>query len=303
MSLPDRCHQRRFLQLGEVADGAHAQPFQPLQRGGPDAPQRLHRQWVQEGQLLTGPHLPNSGALDHPLRRCPWLGRHRCQLGQELAGGDAHRAAQLQLAPHLIAHMMSDLYAAAEQAQRAGDIEERLIERERFDERCHRLEDLVDLGAHLRIQLVVTREEDHVRAQSTGSGRRHRGVQTEAAGLVRGCRDDASRPGATDHHRLPAQVGSLAQLHAHVERIHVDVQDRSTIHRGGGRPHRLTPGVRCDRAAARRRAARSGSCRRPRRPTTRPPASAPTAGWPATALLPRPRWRDAPARRCRRDRR
>ena len=126
-----------------------------------------------------------------------------------------------------LADVLADAHAFAEQPHRAGDIEERLVERQRLDVRGERVEDLVDLSAHSRVVLVIARQEYRCGAQPAGRGGGHRRVHPVTAGLVRSRRDHTARSGATHHHRLAAQLRPSAQFHADEERVHVDVEDRA----------------------------------------------------------------------------
>ena len=219
--------QRGFIQLCEITHGADPESAQPFQGRRPHPPERVHRQRVQELQLLAGSHLPYAAALDH-ARWCGLrFGRDRRQLGEELAGRHTHRTVQVELLQHLLAQVLRDVHAAPEKSDRASHIEERFIQRERLYERRDGLEDLVHLRADLRVQVVVARQEHHLRAHPACPGGWHRRVEAEPSRLVGRGSDDTTRAGAADHHRLAAQIRPPAQLHAHVERVHVDVQDRT----------------------------------------------------------------------------
>src|SRR5687768_13390532 len=78
-------------------------------------------------------------------RRGGGLGLLRGQLGEELARRPTDRAVELQLAADPRPDRMRDLFRGAEETQGAGDVEERLVERERLDERCELAEDLLHL--------------------------------------------------------------------------------------------------------------------------------------------------------------
>ncbi len=154
-----------------------------------------------------------------------WFGLDRRELGEELVGGDPDRAAELELVTHVGANALGDLRALAEQAQGAGDVEERLVERQGFDQGRVSTEDLVDLRADLRVQLVVARQEHRVGAAAAGDRRRERRVHSVPARLVRRRGHHATVAGSADDDRLPREFRPPPQLHRHVERIHVDVED------------------------------------------------------------------------------
>ena len=60
-----------------------------------------------------------------------------------------------------------DIGSRPESTTGTGDIEERLIERERFDQRRHVTENSHDHGAHLGVAPMAARQEHCVRAQPT----------------------------------------------------------------------------------------------------------------------------------------
>ena len=67
---------------------------------------------------------------EQPVR----LAAGRRELGDELGGRDADRAGQLQLRGDPAADLRGDRPRPAEQPDRAGDVEERLVQRQRLDE-------------------------------------------------------------------------------------------------------------------------------------------------------------------------
>ena len=119
-----------------------------------------------------------------------------------------------------------DLGRGPEEALRAGDVEEGLVERDTLDERRERVEDVVDAPAVVGVDVVATRHEDGVGAQATGAHRRHRRPDAVGAGLVGAGRDHASVARATDDDRLALQRRIEQDLDRREERVHVDVQDR-----------------------------------------------------------------------------
>ncbi len=94
-----------------------------------------------------------------------------------------------------------DRGAVAEQRRRTGHVEERLVERQRLDDRGEPIEDLAHVPADRRVQLVVAREEHGVRASSPGDARRHRRAHPVPPCLVRGRGDHA--PVARSRRRRP----------------------------------------------------------------------------------------------------
>ncbi len=72
----------------------------------------------------------------------------------------------------------------AEPADRAGHVEERLVQRQRLDQRRDRAEDLHHAGGHRGVQPVAGVDHGGLRAQPPGPAHRHRGVDAVPAGLV-----------------------------------------------------------------------------------------------------------------------
>ena len=95
------------------------------------------------------------------------------------------------------------------QPPRAAHVEERLVDRERLDERRHVVEDPHDLRGHLEVAVEVRQHDDRRRAQAQRLTDGHRRAHAEAAGLVRRARDDASgSSGAPMMIGLPRSDGS-----------------------------------------------------------------------------------------------
>ena len=98
----------------------------------PHAPQRADRQRVQE--------------LDHPVGRddqqAVGLAPGRGELGHELGRGHPDRGGDALLVGDAAAQQLGDLGRPAEPADGSADVEERLVEGERLDQRGDRPEDL-----------------------------------------------------------------------------------------------------------------------------------------------------------------
>jgi hypothetical protein len=124
--------------------------------------------------------------------------------------------------------LLGRLLPVAEKLLRARQIEERLVDRERLDERREVPKDGHDLFADGAVLGTVDGHEDALRAERACRAQRHGGVHTELARLVRGSADDATvvRPAAADDHRLAAQRGVVALLDGRKERVEVRMQDR-----------------------------------------------------------------------------
>ena len=113
-----------------------------------------------------------------------------------------------------------------EKRDRTGYIQECLVQRQRFDQGGEPPEDRHDSSADFPVVGMVAGKEDGVGAQPPGDNRRHRRVDAEDSGLVRGSGDHSPLPGSTDEYRPPTQLRMAHQLDRREECVHVDVQDR-----------------------------------------------------------------------------
>ena len=107
-----------------------------------------------------------------------------------------------------------------------GHVEERLVERDRLDERRDVAQDRHHLRARLRVRVEARREEHRVRARPPGPGHRHRGMDAERPRLVARRRDDAPVAEPADDDRPAAQRWIVELLDRREERVEVEVQDR-----------------------------------------------------------------------------
>ena len=124
------------------------------------------------------------------------------------------------------ARMYSPISAASpEPTAGAPDVEERLVERERLDQRGDRAEQRHDRPRDLGVERHVARQHGGRRAQPQRAGRRHRRVHAVPPGLVGGRGDHPAVARAADDHRRARELRALAHLDAGEEGVHVDVQD------------------------------------------------------------------------------
>ena len=111
-------------------------------RGRADAPQPADRQRVQECELGAG--LDDEQAVG--------LGQASLAIFASIlvvaTPTDAVRASSARMR---LPERGRDLRAGAEQAGRAGDVEERLVERQRLHQRRRRAQDRHHLAAHVRV--------------------------------------------------------------------------------------------------------------------------------------------------------
>ncbi len=104
----------------EVADRREARGAQPLLRDRADAPDPPHRQRREEAHDVAGRH------LEQPVRLRDVAGDLRDHLHRR----DPDRDGELGLVAHGAAQRVADRARGSEQALGAGEIEERLVERE-----------------------------------------------------------------------------------------------------------------------------------------------------------------------------
>src|SRR5215467_6402834 len=206
--------QRRQRCVRDVGHGPQAEPGQGVPGLLPHAPQGGHRQRVQEAEHLIGRD------DEQPVRLAPG-GR---ELGHELAVGHPHRAGEALLLEDAGPDQLGDPGGAAQPPDGAGDIEERLVERQRLHLGGHRPEDRHDLGGRGGVDAAAGRDEDRLRAQPARPCHRHRRADPEDAGLVGRGEHHAAAAG-TDDHRQPGELGPVTDLDTGVEGVHVGVED------------------------------------------------------------------------------
>ena len=265
----DRADERVLGHRREVADGPHTEALEPPTRRGPDPPEPLDRQWVQERELLTGRDDDQPIGLREIAR----------DLGQELRRRDADRRVQPGLRLHSGADSHCDLGARAVQPVRAANVEERLVERERLHQWRERAEDRHDVAARGFVCVEARREEHRVRARPTGPRHRHRRVDPERAPRSwrrrrpRAGRAHRRRPGdprawdpraarPTRRRRRGRRAGCRAGLQprSRLAAVHRQRLVMRAVHGVAVTPRRSAPIAR----RATRRAARGPIARRPR---------------------------------------
>ena len=106
-----------------------------------------------------------------------------------------------------------------------GDVEKSLVERDRFDKVGVGVEDFVDLGRDLFVDLHSTRHEDEVGAEALRLDRRHSRTDTEAARFVASGRHDTTHIAVAYGDGFALKLGVVALLHRGIEGIHVDMYD------------------------------------------------------------------------------
>jgi hypothetical protein len=118
-----------------------------------------------------------------------------------------------------------NLLGRPEQAGRAGDVEERLVDAQRLDQRRELVEHAEHLVRLFPVPREVPRDDRRVRAEPLRDRHRLRRVTAEHPRLVRRRGHDAPRPVVPDEHRPPAEGRVVELLDGGEERVHVDVED------------------------------------------------------------------------------
>jgi hypothetical protein len=111
---------------------------------------------------------------------------------------------------------------------RAGEVEERFVDRERLDQRCQRQHHLPDLASDFDVFFHVRPNDFGMRTPSQCLEHRHGRSNTVGAGDVAGGCDDAP-PAAADNHRFCREAGIVSFLHGGVERIAIDMRNRERL--------------------------------------------------------------------------
>ena len=231
--MPRACRGRQGREIPDRLDPEVAQHRRGLLA---HAPQARDRQRCEERGLVARWH------DDEPVR----LAQVRADLRDELGGRHADRCGEPHLGVDRVLDRARDRLPVTEQLTRPGDVEKRLVDRDRLDGRREPPEDRHHLAARLLVAAAVDWQEDPLGAQAAGGPQRHRRVDAELAGLVACGTDDAPLVGsaATDDHRLAAERRVVALLDRGEERIEVDVEDRQ----GRGAHARDSLAVTCHRA-------------------------------------------------------
>ena len=148
-------NQRRLTESCDLRHGRDG-PFVELgRRGGPDAPQPLDRQRVQEIQLTVGRY----------HQQAVGFGDAAGHLGEELGPCDPHRHGQADAFEHVRAKSNGDLGGRARDPPQSADVEEGLVDRQPLDERRRPVEDLEQRLARLAVGVHPRANDDRLRAQ------------------------------------------------------------------------------------------------------------------------------------------
>jgi hypothetical protein len=153
-----------------------------------------------------------------------------------LGGGDAHAARDPDLVEDAFPDELGDTCRAPPETSHTLHIEERLIDRERLDEGCERLEDRHHLSGDLLVPVEVREHDACGWAQPERLRDRHRRANAVTTGLIRRAGNDRAAVRCPDDQRQTTERGVIENLDGRVERVHVDVQDAraGVVGIGGG---------------------------------------------------------------------
>ena len=209
---PEHRDEQRLVETGDLPDGADSTAVELLGGDAADSPQPLDRKWMQEREL----------AVRRNERETVRLRDRARHLREELRPGDPDGDREPDLLEHPPTQPRRDLRRPAREPLETANVEERLVDRQPFDERRRVLEHLEHRLARLRVRGHPRRDHDRVRAQPPGTPAAHRRADAERLGLVaRGEHDPAA-----DDHRPAAQARIVPLLDRREERVEVGMEDR-----------------------------------------------------------------------------
>ncbi len=189
--LAEMAAEKGFVGTRELADGGDADALQQLGGFLARPPQAADGHGPQERRHFLRPD------HDQPVGLFPVGG----QLGQEFVGGDTGRGGEMQFVFDPILDSGGDRDRVGVQPLHPGDVEERLVERQRLDERREGGQDVPDLHGNPGVFFMVPRYEDALGAEPPRLAHRHGRMDAVAAGFVRGGGNDAPPADAADDDR------------------------------------------------------------------------------------------------------
>src|SRR2546430_3145528 len=206
---------------GEFPDCADADPLQHLGGLRPDPADPRDRQRVQEGDDLLGPN-------DLEAVRFRHVRGHLCD---RLVRGRTHGARKAFPLPHGCLDAGGVACGLIEPLHFTRHIEERLIDAHVLEDVRVGSEDLDHALRGGRIPIVVRSEENGLRGLVPRRADRHATSDPELPRFVTGRHHNAASATlfgiCADDHRLADELRILPPLHAHVERIHVHMEDHA----------------------------------------------------------------------------
>ena len=210
---------KRGVARGELADGVHAQPGEPVRRALADIEQRVHR---HRPDLV-----PVVFAREHG--RAVRLFVVAAQLGERAVERHTDRDRQPDLLAHPSAQLVRDLLARAEQVHRAGDIQKGLVNAERINQIGVLQIQLVALARIFDVFRAVRCDQPQVGALAPGLPDGFGGLHAERLGFFVFRQDDAvaALRVAADRGGTVRKIGVEQGLDRSVKRVAVAVQDRA----------------------------------------------------------------------------
>ena len=224
----------RWLERLQFADHAEAETSQALPRDLADAPEPVDAQRRQPGARLLAPD----------RREAARLVDFGGELGEKFTIAEADRDGHADL----------DLDAAREpgegrgrprpvNALAAGQVEKRLVDRDRFDERRQFEHQGANFAGDARIFGHVGGKNDGVRTELQRPRHRHRRAHPEGSRDITSGRDDAAPPVAAHDERLFGEDRIVALLHRGIKGVAVDMGERQ-VRRIGHRQHARRAAIR-----------------------------------------------------------
>ena len=184
-------------------------------RGRPDAPEPLDRERMEEVELAVGLDDEQPVGLRDAARH----------LRQELRPRHPDRDRQADALAHVVPQARRDLGGRSCEPPHPANVEERLVDRERLDERRCVVEDGEHRLARLRVRTHPRLHDDHVGTASACLAGAHRRPHARRLGLVARRQHD---PAAHDH-RPATEPRIVPLLDGREERVDVRVQDRGLV--------------------------------------------------------------------------
>src|SRR5581483_1123219 len=209
---PHQIGLRGALQIGDDAETVLRQ----LRRADrANAVNEADGLWRQEGSRF--------GAAEHgEAARLVEIGG---DLGEELVAGQPDRDGDPALALYLAGEAGQRLgWDHAVQTLGAGEIEKRLVDGQRLDQRRELLHRLAHRAPHARIFAHVRPHHDGVGAAAQGFEHRHRRSHAVGPRHIAGGGDDAALA-AADNHRFIGNRRVIAFLDGGVEGVAIDMRD------------------------------------------------------------------------------
>ena len=112
--------------------------------------------------------------------------------GEEFVVRDSSRGNEVEFRANTLFDFAGNVDGEFDARLVVGDVEKRFIERDRLDKVGVGVEDFVDLGRDLLVDLHSTRHEDEVGTEALRLGRRHGRADTETARFVAGSRHNTT---------------------------------------------------------------------------------------------------------------